>query len=235
MAPGAIARTEKNSFLNRPVRNTVDLVNQLRKDPEVRDRYTRHFGKSVDQLASEFSQLHLARLAVAGDYLVYNVDDHGIVHSRMLHLFAGTPVFMDAQGNPVLKKSCGNAMKRGSDKQDAKQAIVVSEPVDLKDLSVLSEPEALPALVVEAEPGVSAVEVGQEAIPMIDNPPTHADIPIVGSGSGFSFPVILIAAGGSVFVGGGESSHSAVPEPASILGLSVGLLGVAGLIRRRGH
>src|SRR5689334_9892892 len=98
LATGAFARTEKNSFLERPVKSVADLVMQIRKDAHVRDRYMRHFGKTVDQLTSEFSKLHLGKLSSAGEYLVYNIDDLGVVHSKMLHLKAGTPVFMDASG-----------------------------------------------------------------------------------------------------------------------------------------
>ena len=57
-----------------------------------------------------FSHLHVGPLPHAGTYIVYNIHDDGVIRARAFQLEKGTAVFMDAQGTPILKLSCGNPM-----------------------------------------------------------------------------------------------------------------------------
>src|SRR5512133_2971328 len=56
------ARPEPNAFLNKRADSIPQLVQEVRSDDEVADRYARHFGKSRDELIQYFSTLHLARI-----------------------------------------------------------------------------------------------------------------------------------------------------------------------------
>jgi hypothetical protein len=231
MATVSFARTERNSFLNRHANSVTELINQIRKDPEVRARYERHFGKSANEIIADFSKLRLGKLAKAGKYWVYNVDDEGVVNAKLLDLKAGTPVFFDAQGRPVLKKSCGNAMKPGTDEQAVNLNPDVTPSMDLRDMSILDEPTPLPLIAQNMEPAIPEVLEP----PIIVNPPVQheADIPIQTGGSGWSIPGILLAGGGVFVSTGGGSPHTPppVPEPATLLVLGVGF-GIPTLLRR---
>jgi hypothetical protein len=230
LTTGALARTERNSFLNRNVSSTADLIAQIKKDPEVRARFERHFGKSAEQLSGEFSKLRLGRLAKAGDYWVYNVDEEGVIRAKLLHLKAGTPVFMDSAGRPVLKKSCGNAMKPGTDFAGNASEPMVVNPSDLREIPMVEEPSVLPLFTNNLEPA-------SPLAPIIAQPPTLdtpgiANQPMVDTGgSGFVLPIGLLAGGGFFIQGGGGEDHSPVPEPATGLILGLGI-GVPALVRR---
>lgn len=101
---------EHSAFLTSPVFDVDGLVHELRASHLVQQHYESHFHLNQDSLQREFSSLHLEPLMVGKRYLVYNVDETGVVRSRMLLLPFGTQVFADQKHKPILKRSCGNPM-----------------------------------------------------------------------------------------------------------------------------
>lgn len=243
LATGAMARTETGSFLNVPAMRPEQLVQAVRHDPEVRDRFQRHFGMGTEQLVRLFKSLKLRKLERDGVYDVYNVREDGVVRRRLFTLRKGTVVFADASGRPILKQSCGNPLFAG---ELARQPFTsrltgLDTPGDLQELA-LEEPPALAMASMEdaLEPPIDMVaeQVIDEAPDAVDIPANDvrppAIRPVLPGGPSLSFLPILIAPG---FMppdgGGGEGEAPPVPAPAPLLALATGLTMLAGRRRRK--
>jgi hypothetical protein len=209
-----MARTDQNSFLNRPANTLSDLVSQVKNDNKVADRYMRHFGMTKTEVVDMFSSLKIGRLPQDGVYLVYNVPGWEEVRSRALFFRKGTLVWTDQQGTPVMKVSCGNPMVRGSDIGVATVAtgIRVQPNLAYRDL-VMETPETS---FIEATPSVAAP--GNVEVNAADVLPTTPNVPQV---SRSSFPYILPLGLGALF-GFNNGSSPPVPEPCSMLVLGAG-------------
>jgi hypothetical protein len=192
----------------------------------VADRFERHFGKTKDELIEYFGTLHLARLNQDGTYPIFSVDDHGVIKAHYQKLKAGTKVFADANGMPILKASCGNALVSGSTLQlppvhasvgvfnDRPRDLVVTSPIasEIQPVALLAEPPGAPVAVM----------------------PVLPDQVVTGTNNqNFAVPALLAAlsgAGGIMIGGGGHPSP--VPEPSGIL-VIVGAVGAMILRRKR--
>src|SRR5947199_9590966 len=63
-----------------------------------------------EEICDMFSHLHPSVLDRSGAYTVYNVHDDNVIRARVFNLKRGTPVFVDENGQAILKISCGNPM-----------------------------------------------------------------------------------------------------------------------------
>lgn len=211
----ALARTDQNSFLNRPANTVSELISQVNSDKQVADRFMRHFAMSKPDLIDMFSKLKTGRLQSDGVYLVYNVPGWEEVRSRALFFRKGTLVWTDQEGTPVLKASCGNPMVRGSDIGVATVATGIdAQPVlAYRDLLATSPETSF----IEATPNLAAP--GTVEVNAADVLPTVPSTPQVTNGN--SFPYILPLGLGALF-GFNNGNTPPVPEPCTMLALSVG-------------
>lgn len=153
-------RMPPNSYLVRPVNSVRELVQQIRGEPVVAQRYARHFKQPAYVIADFFEKnLRLTRLERSGEFFVYYAPSDGqlLVKRRMLP--RGTEVFVLKSNNkPVLQKDCGNPMTAAinlpspSVHQAGAPPIMVHTPTP-----VLAETSPQAAL-----PGVEIVEVPLE-------------------------------------------------------------------------
>lgn len=212
----AMARTEPNSFLNKPASTTSALVNQVKSDPVVASRYTRHFGMTKTEVEEYFKTLKLSTLEEDGVYLVYNVPDTEEVRARAIFYKKGTKVWIDQNGGLVLKASCGNPMARGTDVQTVPITSEVDAVTNLTErpTEIIAKTDTI--LETSATPVPVAVESSALAFPTA--PP--ASIASLGGG-GFN-PLILAPLGAIPFVIKGKTPNDPVPEPTTMLVIGAG-------------
>lgn len=218
------ARTEGNSFLNKPASTPSDLVRQVETDPEVRGRYMRHFGMTKTEVVDMLSKLRLGRLATDGVFTVYNVPKWEEVRSKALLFKKGTLVWYDNDGRPVLKASCGNPMVRGTDIGQA----LVSTGVKIEPVT---EPRALTPIYPETEfikvetTAIAPAPLEARAAEVL---PVNPAVQLVSPVSGFSAGIIPVV-GGLLLLGGGGGTTT-IPEPTSMIACG---LGIAAMVARR--
>lgn len=232
------ARTERNSFLNRPASSVSALVNQVNSDAVVFDRYSRHFAMTRSELVAYLSALRPARLERAGTFIVYGVPDDGRIHSTVQRLDAGERIFVDASGTPVILVRCGNPLTRGPN-QVAAADIVPQATTPLAELRIVPE-EMLPAEIEQAfaqlptEPSLLELPPAQIEPPAeVPAEPTvtggTSDISIIGGGNWGWLAALPTA---FLIVNDTSTAPTPVPEPGTIAALVLGL-GVLAASRRR--
>jgi hypothetical protein len=203
-------RPEPNAFLNHRAVTVGQLVHEVQIDQEVADRYERHFGKTKDELIVYFGQLHLAKLNAEGTYMTYLVDDRGVIKAKPERMKAGTLVFADAKGNPVLKASCGNALVSGSNLLATAVSPLVGVAVPaLHEITATNyDPPDFPTTAIAEIPPV----------PLALQPIIPDQVVTGNRNQSFAVPAVLAAlsGAGALLIGGGHGS-SPVPEPASII------------------
>lgn len=211
MTLSAYARTDQNSFLNRPAHSLPDLINQIKTDDKVSSRYMRHFGMSKEEVVSMVSTFKLGRLPSDGVYLVYNVPSWEEVRARALMMKKGTLVWTDKDGSPVMKASCGNPMTRGTDigLAVAQPAVKVTPQTDLRDLVVMQTPETSFVAETVSLAAPEPVEIhAADILPMTPQVPLIQSVPLTGA-------IIPIFAG--LLLGLNRGDTPPVPEPCTLL------------------
>ncbi len=225
----AFARPEPNAFLNKRADTIAQLLDQIRSDKQVADRYERHYGMSKQELLNYFGHLHSARLAEDGTYFIYLVDDQGIIKAHSQRLRAATRVFADANGVPILKATCGNAMTNGSDMQNTAMNPEMPEMPDTTTLTrgvAVTIPESAEVFQPMAALTPSDPIALQPATPQVTTGSRNQGIAIL--------PAILGALGGGGALllggGGGGGGGAPVPEPTGLVVLAAA---IGGLLLRR--
>lgn len=204
------SRVEPNSFLSKRADTISQLVNEVGSDRTVADRYERHFGKTKSEISAYFGTLHLARLNEDGTFMIYSVDDKGVIKAHPQRLKTGTKVFADASGMPILKASCGNAMVSGSNAQSTSLIApsITGAAESLKAVPVTT-PDAL-----EEYTKTTAITPGSP----IALAPEMPQLSTGGSNQGIaSLPAALAALGGAGALLISSHGSSPVPEPASMV------------------
>ena len=222
------AQVETGAFLNKRAYTTQQLVDQVRNDRAVRDRYMRHYRMNEEELVRWFSTLHPAKLQKPGTYIVYNIRKDGIIRARVFELEKGHAVFADQFGNPVLKMSCGNPFT-GSPYGSPNQP-PVGLPATPRTTQLDVEPEApMTAIVQPPPPIVPDLEVVR---PQPILPQQSAGRIGGGGGAGLALLLPLLFLGGTKGNSFAASDQvNVVPEPATMIVLAGGAAAMA--FRRR--
>ena len=130
IAATASARPDINAFLNSKVSDTHGLVAQIQRDPEVSDRYTRHFAMTKREVVAYAGGLHRAPLSSDGVYTVYSVPTGGRLKMHVEKLKKGEPMFVDASGRPTLIVKCGNPVVLGPRKASRGNPVALAPTAD---------------------------------------------------------------------------------------------------------
>lgn len=229
LATAAWAETtmEPGSFLVRLAPSTAALVQQVKTDKVVLDRYMRHFAMTREEVLDYLKTLKLTTTQSDGLYVVYGAPRTGSLRSRLLKLKKGTKVWVDQAGDVVLLWHCGNPVTRGPKvpydvrKPDAQPTGVAAE--QLKDVPMTAPDSMMEStLIGSVEPMLPEVPI----VPVNENV-----IPIVPSASAPSIlgwlPVL-----GVIGTTGGNNTPP-VPEPASMAALAVGVGAIVARRRRK--
>jgi hypothetical protein len=236
------SRPERNAFIDYRISSIADLERQIKTDPAVADRYERHFGMTKSQLLAYVGSLHRDTLQVPATFEVYSIPPDGHVKMHMQRFNKGEPIFEDPSGRPVLLVRCGNPLTLGPEAANvvtnpAVEAAPAGQPNDT--LRVTPFPGSFttesPEMVLSTPtPPGDLVETPTLPETLTTPAVTPAEAPQTfsggGGGLGNGWPIIPIL-GGIVWGIGGSGGHShtpPVPEPAPVVGLMVGLVGIAG-------
>jgi hypothetical protein len=227
-------------------------------DAIVAARYAKHFGVSRNVVVEYFkSGLRVARLKSSYEATVYSVSGKTTITSATAVLPAGTYVFIDANGRPILEASTGNPLvgrlplasiaiheatgggslpaATTSESGDVVTKVLGAEPMEIGAVTPTVAP------IASAGDGLAAIGIPSAATmtPAVD---IVGSIPIgAGGHSIFALPsltsVVPIAAliGGAAAIasGSGDSDNKTsppvvpVPEPSSIAALALGASALA--------
>jgi hypothetical protein len=240
-----LARPEPNAFLNRRVQTVEQLIDQVQRDREVRDRYMRHYGMSQAELVAFFRTLRIQPLAQEGVFTVYSVPEDGVIKVRTARLRRGELVLVDPAGQPVMQLSCGNPLGLGAGLQHTMAPVmapIMAEVVEMREvpIEIAVAPEEAMTLMATA-PGIPVVPPAPPVAPPPPPPVIIDERPLVpvATAGGFS-PLIPVGILGALLIPRGETrvepiqvptgAVAVVPEPASAAAL---LLGVGALAARR--
>lgn len=155
-----------NSFLVRPVNSVKELVQQIRSEPVVAQRYARHFGQPAYLLADFFEKnLRLTKLERTQEFLVYYAPPDGRLLVKRRWLPRGKEVFALKNNNkPLLVVECGNPLT----------AVVDITPRPVVETAAVPLATSRPNPVITAEisqpilPEVEIVEVPLEEVVAAD-------------------------------------------------------------------
>lgn len=247
----AHARPDRNAYLDHSVNSVAGLVSEVRHDPQVADRFMRHFGMSKADVIAMFSKLHIAKLEEDTQVTMFSVPTGGAIRSHHAVLRKGTAVFEDADGNLVLKLRCGNPLVGGREvtalpsapsavagvttMQSLPPEILAPEAPPTDQLASLVPPDTTPD-VVEAATPVTPVTAQSVTNNYVTNNSTYNT-----SGGGGNLGGLLVAVPIAAFLGAViDHNHGCccpkpapTPEPLSVTLLGGGALGLVASARRR--
>ena len=207
--------------------NTIpELVSQIKSDRQVADRFMRHFSMGRDEVIEYVSSLHLGTIQKSSYFTIYSAPENGVLKSHVSFFKKGTPAFVDADGNPILRVKCGNPFVGGP-----VRAYATNDPTveDVDAVAVTGGPVDMGAISAEksVDPTVVAMTTPTVTIPTI--PISTTTVPTTNS-SGNIFAGIAGLGAAASFVQTGNNTPPAVPEPATLAVLG---LGATALLRRR--
>lgn len=240
------ARPERNAFLDQPVSCMADLVQQVRHDPAVADRYERHFGMSFDQVIFWFKSFHVRPLYASDTVSQYSAYPDGSLHKHTSVLAAGTLVFADQNDHPILRLLCGNPIYKGSETQSAVippslsphqvSQVVPMTPTDAPgtpsdSVAMTPPPSVATEDIAEVLPPVTPITPVVPETPPVITPPATPPVEL----HDVLTPLFSVAAaaGGLISVAGGSTRVQPSPEPLMIAILALGVAGTLALKKNR--
>lgn len=239
LATAPDGRPVRNSFIDRPVVDAADLVRHVRTDPVVADRYERHFSMDRASVLRFLSTLHRARLVQAGTFTIYSVPPDGHVKMHIGRIPKGEPMFINRANRPILVVRCGNPVVLGPMAHRANAAPHIGDMANERRMTPSealfadAEPLALVPAVPES-PLPTAVAFAVAGEPVLEvNAMERAILPVASKfpnleGLALALPILGLLSHHPSSSGG---PAAAVPEPAPLAALALGLVGLA--CRRR--
>jgi hypothetical protein len=223
-------RMETGSFIKKPADTIEELVEHVRSDKEVMSRFVRHFGMTPDEVVSYFKTLKKGQIAEDGAYLLYNSPDTGNIGARVLFYRKGTPVWVDREGNYIMRISCGNPMVRGTDlgRTEPTETVALQSSTGVREL-IAEQPPGISTTSVTAmtiEPPISeydAIIIEDMAPAIPEESPQLISPTALGLIAPFTGAVMLASKG----------SSQPIPEPASMIALGAGVAGYVTARKRR--
>ena len=216
----AVARPELNAFINKPANSIPELIAQIKADKQVADRFMRHFSMTKQEVVEFVSSLRLGTISKSGYYTIYSAPENGILKAHVSFFKKGTPAFVDSDGNAVLRVKCANPFVVG-------KAPGITAKANIQDTSTTANEMSITAGIVSAPN--SEIEASIPAVPEISEDLTDGSLalgvvptPPVTSSSGFLGS--LLGVGGAVSVMNKPPEPDPVPEPTSMVALSLGAL-----------
>lgn len=222
----AFGQMERGSFIKKLCNSTPALVKHAQSDPDVMDRYKRHFAMTDSEVVDYLGTLKLTTLQKEGLYVVYGAPSGGPLRSRLLRVQAGTKVFTDATGEVILLWHCGNPVTRGP-----KVPLDVNRPV--------ASPAGLPAEEMRAVP-LQAPVATMESSMIVSSEPIIPDIPVVPEQQS-NIPIVTPPSSSGLLgilpilgiIHNTNNNNPPVPEPATIAVIGLGIAGIASRKRNR--
>lgn len=226
----------RHSFLVHPVANTSDLVNQVSENRTVLDRYERHFAMTGKQVVAYMKTLRVGRILETKVRNVYLVREDGMLDMKPELVKAGTKVFMDPTGKPILMVVCGNPMVAPKESVNFDNPSLNSSTSEFADIPVAQDSEAAPmADAIQPADATPIEEIATTPPPTVitetaAQPIIAAAGPNLGGLLGF-LPLLGIHGGGST--PGTPPPPPTTPEPASVVALTIAAVGVIAMRRSR--
>lgn len=148
----------RGSFISRPAHSTQELLQQFDTNPEVRNRYTKIFGRSTEETREILSRLQPKELLETHRLPIGYYNGSGVWTYHEDYMQKGSLVFVTPEGVPFLKAKCGNPIVAANPYPRVKAA--VSRPPVVVPPSL----EVPPVPLAELMPAPAPEEFG-EALP----------------------------------------------------------------------
>lgn len=228
VASVALARPDRNAFLNERADSVAQIIAQVKRDPAVMDRYKRHFSMTDREVVGYLSMLRASQLQKSGSYVVYSVPPNNRIKAHVEKFGVGTKVYRDIAGTPILIAKCGNPLHIGPKKAYADNT--VDGPSD-------EETAAARGMTTTQDSGTEApitetIMIPEEPLELRIETESQSPVIIPAAAPLFS-PWLLGIIGGAVIIGGGGDNGGGVdvvPEPGPI---ALFLIGGVGLLARK--
>ena len=222
----AMARPELNAFINKPANSIPELLAQIKSDKRVADRFMRHFSMSKEEVLEYVGSLHLGTIKESGYYTIYSAPDNGIIKAHISFFKKGTPAFVDADGNAILRVKCANPFVPGPVKPYATSSpSVIDSSSDVLPVT--------PDASIKSDDLTASYTPPEPLRPDVDAPVTLKTTPTSSSPqifAGNSLASVLGLGGAAIFIHKGSHTPS-VPEPASFIAIGFGIGALA--LRRK--
>lgn len=217
ISASALARPDRNAFINRSVSTTAELVAEAKRDRSVMDRYMRHYGMTRSEVLAYLGTLKPDTIKEEGVYAIYSVPEGGKIKLHMERLKKGHKVFATREGDPQLILKCGNPLTLGP-----KQVVALNQtPVTTTEIVADETPiEIMTEIETEVEPVLALQPV--EPIYEFTTPEVNP-IPIIPAGG---FNLLPLALGGLAFIDTGGSTPVPEPMTMAVFGAGIALLGL---------
>jgi hypothetical protein len=216
----AVARPELNAFINKPANSIPELIAQIKADKQVADRFMRHFSMTKQEVVEFVSSLRLGTISKSGYYTIYSAPENGILKAHVSFFKKGTPAFVDSDGNAVLRVKCANPFVVGKAPGITAKANIQDTITTANEMSITAGTVSAPNSEIEASiPAVPEISEdltdGSLALGVVPTPPVTSSSGFLGS---------LLGVGGAVSVMNKPPEPDPVPEPTSMVALSLGAL-----------
>lgn len=252
LAPAlAMARPDLNAYLNYSVNSTAGLVAEVKHDPAVADRFMRHFGMSKADVIVMLSKLHVEKLQHDTAVTMFSVPVDGAIRSHHAVLRKGERVFVDADGNLVLKLKCGNPLVGGRELTAvpfAPATVETSTPIRSMEPELV-QPTVVPTdMIAEVLPPDTVADITTPVVPeqkavetITNNNITNNTTYATGGGGSNGIAGLLVAVPIAAFLGSVIDRHgncccpppAPTPEPVSMTLLAGSVVGLSISRKRR--